>query len=184
MPMSKGVYNILLYINRINRLRGISVAPGSFVFINTLGNPIVGDCLRGRLDDLLKRHNLQGVSLHRFRHTFATRLFEAKVEMRYIQELLGHSNISMTQRYVHPNEEDKKDKIEQLEAYYSQQLGFSVGLQLYLITRKSIKYNIYNRKKFFENIKIIHINMKKKYTKKVGLRVKRGNRSKFLEKKN
>ena len=128
MPMSKGVYNILLYINRINRLRGISVAPGSFVFINTLGNPIVGDCLRGRLDDLLKRHDLQGVSLHRFRHTFATRLFEAKVEMRYIQELLGHSNISMTQRYVHPNEEDKKDKIEQLEAYYSQQLGFSVGL--------------------------------------------------------
>ena len=119
MPMSKGVYNILLYINRINRLRGISVAPGSFVFINTLGNPIVGDCLRGRLDDLLKRHDLQGVSLHRFRHTFATRLFEAKVEMRYIQELLGHSNISMTQRYVHPNEEDKKDKIEQYSKYGS-----------------------------------------------------------------
>lgn len=125
--MSKGVYNILLYINRINKLRGISVAPESFVFINTLGNPIVGDCLRGRLDDLLKRNNLQGVSLHRFRHTFATRLFEAQVEMRYIQELLGHSNINITQRYVHPKEEDKKDKIEQLEQYY-EQLGFSVGL--------------------------------------------------------
>ena len=102
------------------------VNKSSFVFINQKGNPIVGDCLRSRLDDILNKYELKGVSLHRFRHTFATRLYEAKVKLKNIQALLGHSTVQMTERYLHIDMEEQADSIEQLENYY-EKLGISIG---------------------------------------------------------
>lgn len=51
---------------------------------------------------------------HVLRHTFGTRI-ERKAGLRIAQELLGHKNVSSTQIYTHPNEDDKKKAIEQLE---------------------------------------------------------------------
>ncbi|MBA7534636.1 Tyrosine recombinase XerC [subsurface metagenome] len=53
---------------------------------------------------------------HILRHTFASRLMRV-TDSRTVQELLGHKNLSSTQVYTHPNEDDKKKAIERAIDY-------------------------------------------------------------------
>ena len=49
------------------------------------------------------------ITPHMFRHTFATSLLEADVDIRYIQEILGHSSITVTEIYTHVTMSKQRD---------------------------------------------------------------------------
>ncbi|MDD5829893.1 MAG: tyrosine-type recombinase/integrase [Lachnospira sp.] len=49
------------------------------------------------------------ITPHMFRHTFATSLLDADVDIRYIQEMLGHSSITVTEIYTHVALSKQKD---------------------------------------------------------------------------
>lgn len=60
---------------------------------------------------------LDDVTLHTLRHTFGTRLVAAGVDLRTVQELMGHSRIETTMRYVHLVDRNKHEAIRKLSGF-------------------------------------------------------------------
>ena len=62
----------------------------------------------------MRRLGFKGLTLHSLRHTFATNLVMNGTDLRTVQELLGHSSLTMTMRYSHPTPEHKRNAIANL----------------------------------------------------------------------
>jgi len=71
------------------------------------------DCLMRRVKKaalITKR-----ITPHTTRHTFATSLLDKGVDLRTVQELLGHSHIRTTEKYLHTSDEKKIDAVSRLQ---------------------------------------------------------------------
>ena len=81
----------------------------NYFFATSNGNPISDQSVRRMIQ---KYSSIAKIDLHitphMFRHTFATSLLDADVDIRYIQEMLGHSSINITQIYTHVSTSKQK----------------------------------------------------------------------------
>ena len=104
VPFGKWARQKLLdYING-PRLQLSKGRPNVFVFINRSGRPLT----RQRFWKLIRGHALAAgiekrVTPHTLRHSFATHLLEGGADLRSVQSMLGHADISTTQIYTHVN---------------------------------------------------------------------------------
>ena len=112
----KALHNyITLFSNQIQS--------GHSFFVNRLGKGLSTQSVRIMVKNYIKQSEIKKhITPHTFRHTFATLLLEEDVDIKYIQTLLGHSSIAVTQIYTHVNTEKQKEIL--LTKHPRRKIGF------------------------------------------------------------
>lgn len=95
------LYYIKIYLTDY-RLHLLKKTLNDYLFLNNHGNKLSRQGLFKIIQTLAKKQQIKKeISPHTLRHSFATHLLNGGADLRSIQELLGHSDISTTQIYTH-----------------------------------------------------------------------------------
>ena len=90
-----------------------------YVFYNpTTGGPLKN--IKTAFKTACKNAEIKGLRFHDLRHTAATRMVEAMVDLVTVSKILGHSTIQMTMRYAHPTPENMRLVVDKLGEFYEQ----------------------------------------------------------------
>jgi integrase len=84
-----------------------------FVFMNIETGKHVKD-MKTAFKGACRRAEIKGLRIHDLRHTAATRMIEAGVDLVTVSKILGHSSIQMTMRYAHPTPEAMRRAVAKL----------------------------------------------------------------------
>ena len=99
-------FNLLeTYINKNGKESNDFIFPGKHS-----PKPLSEQSVRLILKRIVEQNSLsKTITPHMFRHSFATMLLDNDVDIRYIQQILGHSSISVTQIYTHVSHSKQKE---------------------------------------------------------------------------
>jgi excisionase family DNA binding protein len=97
------------------RQRRIKNPGPGYVFLNPNTGRAFVDVKTGFIA-ACRRAGIKDLRFHDLRHTFATRLIEAGVDIVTVRDLLGHSSVRLTERYTHSKSELKRRAVEALTA--------------------------------------------------------------------
>lgn len=108
----EGRYALRRYLDKGRPI--LKKVPGDIVFVNNRGGSISRVGFYKTLKKLtIKAGITKDVSPHTLRHSFASHLLENGVNLRMVQELLGHEDISTTQIYTHISKKHLKEVYEE-----------------------------------------------------------------------
>ena len=100
------------YINNIRSKQKINPKHSDILFLNSRGAQISRQMVFLIIKDIVRKAGIQkNISPHTFRNSFATHLLQNGADLRFIQEMLGHSSITTTEIYTHLNTEELHETI-------------------------------------------------------------------------
>lgn len=111
---------------------------GDYVFQN--GSTHVQD-VKTAFHGACDRAGIKGLRFHDLRHTAASRMVEAGIDLVTVSKILGHSSIQMTMRYAHPTPENMRRAVERLSDMFDQNNSNNVGLKIQKLSLQSTFYN-------------------------------------------
>ena len=123
LPLNKIALDVIKKRSKVKCIKN------DFVFLNSNGKKINAHGLRASFYIVLRKAGVKNFRWHDLRHTFATRLAQAGVDLFKISKLLGHEDISTTQRYAHHCPDSLRDRVEILESDYNLTTVKEKGLQ-------------------------------------------------------
>lgn len=109
IPVNETVLRVLKEKARVRSLAS------DLVFCSKAFTPMESGHLRRSFRLALSKAKIEEFHFHDFRHTFATRLVQAGIDLYKVQQLLGHKSPIMTQRYAHHYPESLRDGVEILD---------------------------------------------------------------------
>lgn len=148
VSLRRGVIRVPSLLAKSDKSREIPLSPELEAFFRSLQAESKSDLVFGvkEIWHWLKRAadaaGIKGLTVHHLRHTAASRMLKAGVDVKTVQEILGHSSLDITLRYLHTDSTAKRDAIAKLSRIYlatSQKLANKVKSETQTIEIKTFK---------------------------------------------
>lgn len=94
----------------------LKTSSSEYLFVNIHSKPISRQSFWKIIKVIARKQSIneKGVSPHTLRHSFATHMIENGAKIRVLQEMLGHSDVSTTQKYTHLNVKYLEEKYNEI----------------------------------------------------------------------
>ena len=117
IPLTQEAVRILIKQKEIlSHLKVIPIEFADYVFINSNGRPTTRATYNKALKRIAEKAEIEHLSMHTLRHTFATRCIEAGMRPKTLQMILGHAKINTTMEiYVHVTYDEKEKELRNVE---------------------------------------------------------------------